>query len=185
MESEISTRTCTLTSIVVVIIHTKFQRHWMFETEVRSVGNFCPHPPAWIGVWTTPTLTGLDKTLFKHNRKLNLGLIQQYPTRYLPNQTKRNSKIKRKIWSFCYEIAIKRKIWTFCCEITIRDVQRELNMCDKTVCKFMFTTETERYRSFVINFISTGSSMLKVFLLAGLANINDTLGNMLSEVELG
>ena len=49
----------------------------------------------------------------------------------------------------------------------------------------MFTTETERYRSFVINFISTGSSMLKVFLLAGLANINDTLGNMLSEVELG
>ena len=49
----------------------------------------------------------------------------------------------------------------------------------------MFTTETEKYRSFVINFISTGSSMLKVFLLAGLSNINDTLGNMLSEVELG
>ena len=73
----------------------------------------------------------------------------------------------------------------FCYEITIRDVQRELNMCDKTVCKFMFMTETERYRSFVINFISIGSSMLKVFLLAGLANINDTLGNMLSEVGLG
>ena len=71
MEPEITTKICDSTSIVVVIIHTKFQLHWMFKTEVRWVGHFWPPPPpsppfflslcpsAWIGVLTTPSLTVL------------------------------------------------------------------------------------------------------------------------------
>ena len=31
-----------VSQLVVVIIHTKFQLHCMFETEVRWVGHFCP-----------------------------------------------------------------------------------------------------------------------------------------------
>ena len=43
MESESTTKICGSTSIVVVIIHTKkFQLRWMFETEIRWVGHFCP-----------------------------------------------------------------------------------------------------------------------------------------------
>ena len=42
MESEIKTKICDSTSIIVVIIHTKFQLHWMFETEVRWLGHLCP-----------------------------------------------------------------------------------------------------------------------------------------------
>ena len=42
MEPAITIRICKSASIVVVIIHTKFQLYWMFETEIRCVGHFCP-----------------------------------------------------------------------------------------------------------------------------------------------
>ena len=58
MESEITTKICDSISIVVVIIHTKFQLHWMFETDVRWVGHFCPL--SMIGVRTTLELIGLS-----------------------------------------------------------------------------------------------------------------------------
>ena len=69
MEPEITTKICDSTSIVVVIIHTKFQLHWMFKTEVRWVGHFWPPPlPPFFfvslslsmnRVLTTPSLTVL------------------------------------------------------------------------------------------------------------------------------
>ena len=61
----VTKKVCESTLIALVIIHTKFQLHWMFETKVKWVRHFAPPPPfppsalSMIRVRAAPALIGL------------------------------------------------------------------------------------------------------------------------------